>query len=156
VSEPARKLRSTSSAVVPARKPSREPARKPSPEPARRAAAGRPPAAPRSNRHAVGKSRRVHLGFAIFSAVAIVAMIGGVVAMNAMLDQRAFRITALQQQVSGLQVRGRVLTEQAAALEAPGRIAEWAGAHGLVMTPQGAVVVLGSTSQRPSASGGGA
>jgi hypothetical protein len=141
MSQPARKLNAPSRTGPPARRPSSAPVRK----------AGSSEGS--ANRRSPAK-RRVHFGFAIFAALVIALMIGGVVAMNAMLDQRAFRISALQQQVSDLQTRGALLTEQAAALDAPGRLGEWARTHGLTMPPQGDVVILGASPR--ASSGGGA
>jgi 2-polyprenyl-6-methoxyphenol hydroxylase-like FAD-dependent oxidoreductase len=85
--------------------------------------------------------------------VVLTLMVAGIVALTALLDQRTFQITALQQQVSSFQSRDRVLTEQAAALDAPGRIGIWARRHGLAAPPQGAVVILDVPGQGPASGG---
>ena len=138
---------------LPARKfqPVHEPERLPSRRPVRTVP-------PSSHRNRVRSSRasgrrRVHVGFVIFASVVLTLMVAGVVAMNALLDQRTFQITALQRDVSSLQGRDRALVEQAAALDAPGRLGTWARSHGLVMPEQGAVVILDVPGQGPATGG---
>jgi cell division protein FtsL len=55
-----------------------------------------------------------------------VALVVGVVALNALLAQTAFAVHTMQARVSDLQDRRDVLATEAARLSSPSRIASWA------------------------------
>jgi cell division protein FtsL len=67
-------------------------------------------------------------------------LVVAVVALNAVLAQAAFRVHALQNEVSDLRDVNGFLTSEVAGLSSPGRVAGWARARG--MTVAEGVVVL--------------
>jgi cell division protein FtsL len=73
------------------------------------------------------------MGFALFSAFVVIALVVGVVALNAFLAQTSFQAAALQTQLSTLSDRYRALTDEAARLSSPSRVASWAGQHHMVV-----------------------
>jgi hypothetical protein len=68
----------------------------------------------------------------LFSASVMIAMIVGVVALNAMLAQTAFAIHAARTGLAELAERHEVLVKQLATSSAPDRLAEWARSQGMV------------------------
>jgi hypothetical protein len=68
----------------------------------------------------------------LFSASVVIAMIVGVVALNAMLAQTAFAIHAARSDLSALTERHEVLVKQLATASAPDRLAGWARSQGMV------------------------
>ncbi|MGZ4151514.1 MAG: hypothetical protein ACXVP3_03620, partial [Actinomycetota bacterium] len=64
----------------------------------------------------------------------------GVVALNALFAQTAFAVHSMQAQVVDLGHRNDVLSNEAAQLSSPSRIAVWAAQH--QMATPGAVVIL--------------
>lgn len=70
-----------------------------------------------------------------FATAVVTILVTGVVVVNVLLAQQAFQVRTLRAQITGLQVRGVELTDQVAALSAPGRIQTWANAHGMVTPP---------------------
>jgi len=76
----------------------------------------------------------------VFASLVVVALVVGVVALNALFAQTAFAVHAMQGQVAGLGERNDVLSNQAAQLSSPSRIAAWAA--GYQMVAPGTVVIL--------------
>ena len=116
---------------VPARRidtpaPRRAPARR---APGRSAPSRTPAAAARPTR----AKRKVHTGFALFSAFVVITLVVGVVALNAFLAQTSFQATAMQTQLASLSDRYRSLTDEAARLSSPSRVASWAEQHHMVV-----------------------
>jgi hypothetical protein len=70
--------------------------------------------------------------FWLLSASVVIAMIVGVVALNAMLAQAAFGIHTARAELDELTERHEVLVEQLASSSAPDRLADWAAAQGMV------------------------
>jgi len=62
----------------------------------------------------------------------VVAMIVGVVALNAMLAQTAFAMHAARSDLVELGERHEVLVKQLATSSAPERLADWARSQGMV------------------------
>jgi cell division protein FtsL len=104
-----------------------------------RTTAARPPTStpPQIRRRA---RRGPHLRFLVFAGVVTTSLVVAVVALNAVLAQGAFRVHALQNEVSDLRDVNGFLTSEVAGLSSPGRVAGWARARG--MTVAEGVVVL--------------
>jgi hypothetical protein len=62
----------------------------------------------------------------------VIAMVVGVVALNAMLAQTAFAMHAAREDLAGLTERHEVLVKQLATASAPDRLADWARTQGMV------------------------
>jgi len=131
---------------VPARKVDTDPAlqrrssptqRRPAP-PARTAAARpRTSIPPQGMRRA---RRGLHPRFLVFASVVIIALVVGVVAMNALFAQTAFAVHSMQTQVTELGEQHDVLAMKAAQLSSPSRIATWAELSQMVLADN--VVIL--------------
>jgi cell division protein FtsL len=91
----------------------------------------RPAAPPRRTGHPV---------FLVFSALVVVALVVGVVALNAMVAQVAFAVHAEQTTEADLAEQHDLLTDQVAGASSPNRIARWAADQGMVV-PDGVVVL---------------
>ena len=76
----------------------------------------------------------------VFATVVIVALVLGVVAMNALFAQTAFAVHALQTRVTELAEQNDVLATDVARLSSPSRIAEWAERYHMVLPDH--VVIL--------------
>jgi cell division protein FtsL len=101
-----------------------------------RAAARRAPSAVRPGPVAAHRpvrtgARRGRLAFTVLAAALASLAVTGVVALNALVAQREFRIEALEERIDGLADAYRARTEEAARLSAPRRIAAWARRHGM-------------------------
>ncbi len=133
------------------------PATGPEPRVTRRAPSGRPvtgpirPPAPARTTAARPRTatppqlrRRARRGphpvFWLFSATVIIAMIVGVVALNAMLAQTAFAMHAVRSELTELTERHEVLVKQLATSSAPGRLADWADSQGMVTPDRVAIL----------------
>ena len=77
--------------------------------------------------------RGLHPTFLAFASVVTVALVVGVVALNALLAQTAFAVHGMQSQVSDLHEQRDVLATQAAELSSPSRIAKWASRYHMVL-----------------------
>jgi cell division protein FtsL len=86
--------------------------------------------------------RRHHVGFVIFACCVVGLMVVGLVGVNALLAQSSFRVHRLELLIERRSDRNRELTEQAARLSAPERIAEWARRHGMRLPRAGQLHVL--------------
>ena len=84
--------------------------------------------------------RGFHPRFVVFASVLVVALVVGVVALNALFAQTAFAVHAVQGQVADLSQRNDDLSNQAAQLSSPSRIADWAALYQMVAP--GTVVIL--------------
>ena len=138
---------------VPAREVADEPIDKPAPDPASRppgwalalpvstepdvfAPPARTPAARPSDDGASRPRRRARRGlhptFLVFASIVIVALVIGVVAVNALFAQTAFAVHSLQSRVTELSEQHDVLATTAARLSSPSRIASWAERYHMV------------------------
>jgi cell division protein FtsL len=70
--------------------------------------------------------------FLVFSAAVVTALIVGVVSISAMAVQTSFAVEAVERRIAGLADRAELLTNDVAALSAPGRIARWARDRGMM------------------------
>jgi cell division protein FtsL len=70
--------------------------------------------------------RGLHPTFLVFASIVIVALVIGVVAINALLAQTAFAVHTLQSRVTELSEQHDVLATDAARLSSPSRITSWA------------------------------
>jgi cell division protein FtsL len=131
VSVPARRLEPSSVPAIfePAAPPARTPA-----------------AAPRSRRRA---RRGFHPTFIVFASCVIVALVLGVVAMNALFAQTAFAVHTMQTRVTDLAEQHDVLATDAARLSSPSRIATWAERYRMVL-PDDVVILRVPRSGRSS------
>jgi hypothetical protein len=112
---------------VPHGRPLTGPTRPPAPA---RTTAARPRTAspPQLRRRA---RRGPHPVFWVFSASVVIAMVVGVVALNAMLAQTAFALHATRAELATLTERHEVLVKQLATASSPDRLAGWATAQGM-------------------------
>jgi cell division protein FtsL len=134
MSTPARQL-------APVRKrPAARPVPKTAPKTKRtQAPASRPVEAPRARRRA----RRGHrTAFWLFAAGLVSVMVVGLVAVNALSVQTTYHTNQYQQEVTDLSAQQIELTDQVAALSAPGRVAAWARTSGMQLPGPGDTVVL--------------
>ena len=93
------------------------------------------------SRRAKKRKSAVHVGFALFSSFVVVTLVVGVVALNAFLAQTSFQAAAMQTQLSTLSDRYRRLTDEAARLSSPSRVASWAEQHHMVVPKDPAVIL---------------
>ncbi|MEO8423021.1 MAG: hypothetical protein ABI595_03805 [Actinomycetota bacterium] len=109
------------------------------PAPPARTPAARPPTDPhpRPRRRA---RRGLHPTFMVFASVVIVALVLGVVTMNALFAQTAFAIHSTQTRVTELAEQHDVLATDVARLSSPSRIAEWAE-HFQMVLPNDVVIL---------------
>lgn len=137
MSVPARRLEPSSVPAIfePAAPPARTPA-------------ARPPTdlPPRSRRRA---RRGFHPTFIVFASCVIVALVLGVVAMNALFAQTAFAVHTMQTRVTDLAEQHDVLATDAARLSSPSRIATWAERYRMVL-PDDVVILRVPRSGRSS------
>lgn len=113
-------------------------------EPERPASPARTPAArPRTDPHSRSRRRArrgLHSTFMVFASLVIVALVLGVVAMNALFAQTAFAVHSLQTRVTDLGEQHDVLATDVARLSSPSRIAAWAERYQMVLPDN--VVIL--------------
>jgi hypothetical protein len=83
-----------------------------------------------------------HSAFWVFTAVVMTALVVGLVSVNAMRVDAAYRSRSLAAQVGSLRDEQRTLVNDVARLSAPSRIGRWARAEGLVHPAAGDVVIL--------------
>jgi cell division protein FtsL len=76
----------------------------------------------------------------VFASLVIVALVLGVVAMNALFAQTAFAVHSLQTRVTDLGEQHDVLATDVARLSSPSRIAAWAERYQMVLPDN--VVIL--------------
>ena len=78
-------------------------------------------------------------------------MVLGIVSLSALLAQNEFKLEALSQRIDGLSQQNGRLAQEAAKLSAPGRVADWAQAHGMRL-PDGIQIlhVQGSGNAAPA------
>jgi cell division protein FtsL len=99
----------------------------------------RPSTPPQARRRA----RRGHrTAFWLLAAALVSAMVMGLVAVNALSVQTTYHTHEYLQEVSDLSAQQIELTDQIAALSAPGRVAAWALANGMQVPAPGDTVVL--------------
>jgi len=77
--------------------------------------------------------RGLHPTFLAFASIVTVALVVGVVALNALLAQTAFAVHGMQSRISNLQEQRDVLATAAAELSSPSRIAKWASRYHMVL-----------------------
>ncbi len=120
----------------------------PTPQPVRRRAvtparapAARPPTLkpPHPNRRA---RREHHSAFWILTAVIVSGMVVGLVSLNAMRVDAAYRTRSVSERVRLLTDERRTLVNDVARLSSPSRIGSWARREGLVHPASGDVVIL--------------
>jgi cell division protein FtsL len=102
-----------------------------------------PAARPRTDPHSRSRRRArrgLHSTFMVFASLVIVALVLGVVAMNALFAQKAFAVHSLQTRVTDLGEQHDVLATDVARLSSPSRIAAWAELYQMVMSDN--VVIL--------------
>lgn len=140
MSSPARAL-----APSPARRPTR-PAKPPARTPPKHAPAKHAPATKRESPAAVAARRRMlrrrRAAFWLFAGLLVSALVIGTVTLNALAVQTTYRMHLYQQVVSDLSAQQIQLTNEQASQSAPGRVAAWARANGMVMPGSGNTVVL--------------
>jgi cell division protein FtsL len=71
------------------------------------------------------------VGFALFASLVVGGIVFGIVVLNVLLAQAAFRLEAAQRAVSELSQEHVELVREQATLSAPGRIAAWAIRRGM-------------------------
>ena len=76
--------------------------------------------------------RGLHPTFLVFASILIVALVIGVVAINALFAQTAFSVHTLQSRVTELAEQHDVLATNAARLSSPSRITSWAERYHMV------------------------
>ena len=119
-----------------------------SPQPVRRRAvnpahapAARPPIL--TPPHPLRRARRGHhSAFWILTAVVVSSMVVGLVSLNAMRVDAAYRTRSLTERVRLLTDERRTLVNDVARLSSPSRIGSWARREGLVHPASGDVVIL--------------
>jgi cell division protein FtsL len=102
-----------------------------------------PAAHPRTDPHSRSRRRArrgLHSTFMVFASLVIVALVLGVVAMNALFAQTAFAVHSVQTRVSDLGEQHDVLATDVARLSSPSRIAAWAERYQMVLPDN--VVIL--------------
>jgi cell division protein FtsL len=115
-----------------------------------RAPATRPPVPNPPHPHPHRRTRRGHhTAFWVFTAVVVSSLVVGLVSVNAMRVDAAYRGRSVSAQVRALSDEQRTLVNDVARLSSPSRIGRWARLQGLVHPAPGDVVIL----QVPGASG---
>ena len=120
--------------------PTREPVRRRAVTPAR-APAARPPVPNPPHPHRRAR-RGHHSAFWVLTAVVVSSMVVGLVSLNAMRVDAAYRTRSVTERVRLLADEGRTLVNDVARLSSPSRIGNWARAAGLVHPSSGDVVIL--------------
>ena len=117
--------------------PERRPIDPPSKEP-------RPsrPASPSRRAAARPRASGVHLGFAAFAGLVVAGLLVVLVTLQVMLAQTSLHATELDDRIAELSGRYEALAAQTAELSAPGRIAAWAEARGMVQADGSHTVIL--------------
>jgi len=77
--------------------------------------------------------RGLHPRFLVFASAVVIALVVGVVALNALFAQTAFAVHSMQTQVTDLDEEHDVLAMKAAELSSPSRIATWAELSQMVL-----------------------
>ncbi|MGI8615965.1 MAG: hypothetical protein ACR2L4_04160 [Actinomycetota bacterium] len=130
--------------------PAREAERwaQPRPQPVRRRAitparapAARPPTHEPPHPHRRAR-REHHSAFWILTAVVVSAMVVGLVSLNAMRVDAAYRTRSVTERVRLLSDERRNLVNDVARLSSPSRIGPWARREGFVHPASGDVVIL--------------
>jgi cell division protein FtsL len=76
----------------------------------------------------------------VFSASVVTVLVVAVVSISAMAVQTSFAVEAVERRIVELADRAELLTNDVAALSAPGRVARWARERGMV-APAGVEVL---------------
>lgn len=122
------------------------PSRTTRPSPPRAAPPARTPVArprPSTPPQASRRTRRGHpFVFFSFAAGVLSLLLLGLVALNTLLIQTTYRTQDVQQQVRDLADQQVRLSNDAAALSSPERIADWATSQGMAMPRPGDTVIL--------------
>jgi len=120
----------------------------PTPQPVRRrtvtpayAPAARPPVPKPPHPHRRAR-REHHSAFWILTTMVVSAMVVGLVSLNAMRVDAAYRTRSLTEKVRLLTDERRTLVNDVARLSSPSRIGSWARREGLVHPASGDVVIL--------------
>ena len=100
------------------------------------------PASPSRRAAARPRTSGVHLGFAVFAGLVVAGLLVMLVCVQVMLAQTSFHASELHDRIAQLSEQYEVMSAQAAQLSAPGRIAEWALAHGMVQADGSHTVIL--------------
>ena len=121
---PAPQERPRRRAVSPARPPATHPPISTPPHPHRRARRGH------------------HTAFWVLTAVVVSTLVVGLVAVNAMRVDAAYRSRSLVEEIRTMSDERRILVNDVAHLSSPSRIGRWAVREGLVHPAPGDVVIL--------------
>jgi hypothetical protein len=131
---------------LPAREAERWISTPPEPTPRRAINPARPPATrppvpnpPRPHRRT---RRGHHTAFWVFTAMILSLLVVGLVSVNAMRVDAAYRSRSLGEQVRILRDEQRTLMNDVAHLSSPSRVGTWAHRRGLVHPAAGDVVIL--------------
>lgn len=119
----------------------------PQPQPRRRAVSpARPPAThppiptpPHPHRRA---RRGHHTAFWVLTAVVVSSLVVGLVSVNAMRVDAAYRSRSLAEEIRTMSDERRTLVNDVARLSSPSRVGRWAVRRGLVHPAAGDVVIL--------------
>jgi hypothetical protein len=76
----------------------------------------------------------------VLAALVVGALVVGLVALNALMAQAAFRRAELEARVGDLRAERAALVAEAAHLSSPRAVAAWAEANGFVVAPSPAIV----------------
>jgi cell division protein FtsL len=98
-----------------------------------------------------------HTAFWILTAIVLSSLVVGLVSVNAMRVDAAYRSRSLGEQVRILRAEQRTLVNDVAHLSSPSRIGTWAYRQGLVHPAAGDLVILqvpGSSDQTSSTTAG--
>ena len=132
------------------------------PTPRRAVQPARPPATrpPVPNPpHPHRRTRRGHhTAFWILTAVVLSGLVVGLVSVNAMRVDAAYRGRSLDERVRILRDEQRTLVNDVARLSSPSRVGRWADRQGLVHPAAGDLVILqvpGSSDRRSGSTGAG-
>ena len=119
--------------------PQTAPPRRAAPPARTPAARPRPSTPPQASR----RTRRGHHPvFWFFAAAVLSLLLLGLVALNALLVQTTYRMQVVQQEVADLADQQARLSNDAARLSAPERVADWAASQGMTMPRAGDTVIL--------------
>lgn len=125
---------------VPLSDPHRGGAPEPRPAPERSPASRRRPSSVPGRR--TRSRRRVHVGFLALTGVVVTVLIVGVVALNAFLAQAAFQMRSAEGRLDELRRDQLRLTDEAARLSSPVKVAAWAREHDMVTPTPGDIYIL--------------
>ena len=96
-----------------------------------------------------------HTAFWILTAIVLSGLVVGLVAVNAMRVDAAYRSRSLTEQIRILSDEQRILVNDVAHLSSPSRIGLWAHRQGLVHPAPGDVVILQVPGSSSSTAGAG-